>query len=90
MRRAARHSWVVWYRRLVTVTVFATSVVAIASQRAHESNGSFGVQMSHVAAVATITCMPLCFPRLTLRLLGMTLTLSLLGAGAAARPTRRR
>ncbi len=91
MRRAARHSWVVWYRRLVTGTVFVTWVIAIASQHAHESNGSFGVQMSHVAAVATAAWLPLRFPRLTIRLLGMTLLLSLLGAaGVAARPTRRR
>ncbi len=75
---------------MVTATVFVIWVIGIASQRAHESNGSFGVQMSHVAAVATIAWLPLCFPRLTLRLLGMTLALSLIGAGVAARPTRRR
>lgn len=90
MRRAARHSWVSWYRRLVTGTVFVTWVIAIASQHAHESNASFAVRMSHVAAVATIAWLPLCFPRFTLRLLGMTLALSLLGASAGARPTRRR
>ncbi len=88
MRRAARHSWVVWYRRLVTATVFVTWVIAIASQHAHESNGSFGVQMSHVAAIATAAWLPLCFPRLTIRLMMTTLLVSL--ASAAARPTRRR
>ncbi len=87
MRRAARHSWVVWWRWLVTSTVFVTWVIAIAAQHARESNGSFGVQMSHVAAVATSAWLPLCCPRLAIRLL----LLSLLGAAdVAARPTRRR
>ncbi|MGO9901615.1 MAG: hypothetical protein ACLP0J_18455 [Solirubrobacteraceae bacterium] len=87
MRRAARHSWVVWWRWLVTGTVFVTWVVAIAFQHARESNGSFGVQMSHVAAVATAAWLPLCFPRLAIRLLLLSL---LDAADVAARPARRR
>ncbi len=90
MRCAARHLWVVWYRRLVTAAVFLTWVIAIDSQRTHESGSSFAVQVSHVAAVATIAWLALCFPRVTVRLLAITLALSLLGAGVAASRTARR
>ncbi len=90
LRRAGRHTWLFWFRLLVTGAVCAIWLVAIASQGAHESSSSFGTQMAHVAAVATIAWLPLCFPRFTTRLLGVTLVLGLFGAGVAASRSGRR
>ncbi len=90
MRGGRRHTWMTRYRWLLTGAVFVMWVLGLASQHAHESSASFETQMTHVAAVATIAWLPLCFPRFTLRLLNMTLALSLLGAGVtASRPGRR-
>ena len=90
MRRAGRHPSPFWFRFLLTGAVCVTWVVAIASQGAQETSASFGTQMSHVAAVATIVWLPLCFPRFTIRLLGVTLVLGLFGAGVAASRSGRR
>jgi hypothetical protein len=89
-RRAGRHPWQLRYRCLLTGAVCAIWLVAIASQGVHESGASFGTQMSHVAAVATIAWLPLSFPRLTIRLLGVTLVLGLFGAGVSASRSGRR